>query len=363
MSVRRRLSAAVLALLVGGLVPAGAATVSQVDAVVDIVDQQVALGSITQPSRSEAIRAYQVCCPSNAGFTTFEERALQPVPADGSVLTGGSVIAGRSEHVKANTAVEANVVAWVRADKLEILGGSAKGGITIRHMLVHADLSCRNGPDTRRTTFAGVEVAGSDLSRSPEANTKVIIGPYTVILNEQHVSASGLGLAVTGVHIWSAAVPGVSERTEVRIASITDSLNCPKAHWPSAAPIALTLSAPTKGQPDVERPWAVDLTVMNRSATPCTLASVELWNPRPEFWRVASTSGRLGSSFQDTSIGFGDAIIARSLVLAPGARISQRFVLVGRKRMPIIRPSGFLAQATCNEGGTWSAPLGGFPKA
>lgn len=229
------------------------------------------------------------------------------------------------------------VVASAQTEGLTALINAGVPIITADVIRAQANSDCVKAPNAEGSLFANLKINGTPVPLGPlgvpAPNTTITIpGVATVIVNEQHPTASGRGIVVNGVHVIGAspllrgdliishAVSGIV-CPNGKGSEIADGLKAPditfsKDASPSTAKAGDTVTYTTK--------------VTNSSAAACDVRSFfEHLDPAFEF---VSTSGGLGAK-ADVPVAVradgGQDVVLRpaAVVIAPKATVTQQFVV------------------------------------
>lgn len=310
--------------------------------------------------RSEEINGF-----GRAGGASAEIRevTVPPVPGDGSIVAGGTVVRLGMLQPRVRRAADARTLAYVVTDELELFGGSARGGVTVRGMSVTADVDCRTHRIVASTSFRSVSVAGSELVPSSLApGTVVTVGPFTLLFGEQR-TADRQGIGVVGLHVLGPATGSGLRPLDVRVGTIEIASRCLRRLASRAPTDAVDVQVSAADRvPTADRAMQLVVRVTNRSGRPCSVTSLEM-RPGPVAWRVVGTAGPLGSSYYEPRTRSGDAIVDADVELLPGESLWQRFAVgLSGTVAPDAYRAGSTAAVVCGKTGLHLSPLSGFPR-
>jgi len=206
--------------------------------------------------------------------------------------------------------------------------------ITADAILAVANSDCTNPPNATGTQFVNLKVAGQAIPVNPPPNTRIDIpGVATVIVNEQHPTASGRGIVVNGLHIIGAS-PLL--RGDLIISHAVSGVVCAngKGSDPGTLPPP-DISFAKDANPSVANPGdtvTYTATVTNNSKTAACDVRRLIDHLDPVF-DLVSTSGDFGATFvtppPKRSDGGIDAIVVPNpaVTIAAGASKTQTFVV------------------------------------
>ena len=331
-------SASALALALLGVAPAAPAAAQSApaagfaDAKGVIVDLTVltavpipgALGNTPLDANTFA-RASQ-SCPPQAGEP--DEQTRLDIPASPAV-TARTVTA--MAGARCDTPVS---VASAQTEDLDLLVNAGVPTISADVIRAQANSSCDVAPNAEGTTIVGLTIAGQAIPADVPPNTEIPLpGIGTVIVNEQHPSATGRGIVVNGLHVIGS---GPLLRGDLVISHAVSGVACPNG---KASEIAEGLEAPDIAFDKTATPTTAragdtityNATVTNTSDAPCDVISFfDHLDPAFEF---VSTSGGFGDAAQDPvptrGEGGGQDVVLRptDVVLEPGATVNQTIVV------------------------------------
>lgn len=306
--------------------------------------------------RSDGIKGYAVL-GTGQGYSQIAARSLEPLPADGSIVSGGSVVEGRVDTSKGN-ADTSSISAHVALSRLDLLGGSPAGGISLDQVIVHEEHSCAGGIIDAGATFSRLRIAGQLVEGAPPPNAIYQLGPVTVILNEQHWNSQDLGVDLTGIHlIVPGAVPGTG--VDLRLGSLVSTSHCAQRSGVPGAQLSFGLGAVGR-RPSAGRPMKIRVSITNHAARPCLITSVD-FQPGWNAWKTTGTSGDLGTALRPSSADTGNATLTPDALLPPGKTAWQEFVVAERPGRPREFSAGSHLEASCQESGIWSSGIGAYP--
>jgi uncharacterized repeat protein (TIGR01451 family) len=269
--------------------------------------------------------ATQSCPPQVA---EPDEQTLLDVPA-APAATSRTVTAMAGANCSANPVS----VASAQTEGLTALINAGVPTITADVIRAQANSDCATAPNGTGSTFAGLTIAGQPIPADVPPNTRIDIpGVATVIVNEQHPTATGRGIVVNGLHIIGAS-PLL--RGDLIISHAVSGVVCPNGR---GSELAEGLAAPDitfdkDATPTTARGGdtvTYDATVTNTSDAPCDVLSfVDHLNPVFEY---VSTSGGFGDAAVDPVPVRGDEgqdVVLRptDVVIEPGASVTQRIVV------------------------------------
>ena len=224
-------------------------------------------------------------------------------------------------------------VASAQTEGLALLFNAEVPTITADVIRAQANSDCETAPNGEGSLFAGLTIAGQAIPADVPPNTRIDIpGVATVIVNEQHPSASGRGIVVNGLHIIGAS-PLL--RGDLIVSHAVSGVTCPNG---KGSEVAAGLEAPDitfakDATPSTARGGETvtyDATVTNTSDAPCdVLAFYDHLNP---VFELVSTSGGFGDAAVDPvpvrSDGGQDVVLRPTdVVIEPGASVQQTIVV------------------------------------
>lgn len=282
-----------------------------------------ALGG-TQLDPNTFAAASQSCPPQVAEPVEDELLDVDASPA-ASALTVSAIAGARCDAPTA--------VASAQVEGLAALVNAGVPLITADLIRAQANSDCTAAPNGDGSLFVNLSVAGQAVDATPEPNTRIDIpGIATVIVNEQHPSASGRGIVVNGLHVIGAS-PLL--RGDLIISHAVSGVTCPNG---KGSEVAEGLEAPDitfakTATPSTARAGdtvTYQATVTNTSDAPCdVLAFYDHLNP---VFELVSTGGGFGDAAADPvpvrSDG-GQEVVLRptDVVIEPGASVSQTVVV------------------------------------
>ena len=227
---------------------------------------------------------------------------------------------------------EAGVASAVTTNVQALFNGVAPV-ITADVIRAQANSNCTTAPNATGSQFLGLKIAGQAIPLDVPPNTVIPLpGIGSVIINEQHPSASGRGIVVNGLHIIGAS-PLL--RGDLIISHAVSGVTCANGN---ASAIAPGLKAPDitfdkDASPSTATPGTqvtYTATIKNTSAAPCdVLRFVDHFSPA---FDLVSTSGDFGAVYDKPAPKRGDggtdAILRpAALTIAAGATKTQTFVV------------------------------------
>jgi uncharacterized repeat protein (TIGR01451 family) len=224
-------------------------------------------------------------------------------------------------------------VASAQTEGLALLVNAGVPTITADVIRAQANSDCETAPNAEGSLFAGLVIAGQAIPADVPPNTRIDIpGVATVIVNEQHPTASGRGIVVNGLHIIGAS-PLL--RGDLVVSHAVSGVTCPNGR---GSEIAEGLEAPDitfakDATPSTARAGETvtyNATVTNTSDVPCDVIS--FYDHLSPAFELVSTSGGFGDAAQDPAPVRGDGgqdVVLRptDVVIEPGASVSQTIVV------------------------------------
>lgn len=330
-------AALALPLALSGMSSAGAATTVPGGAFADakgvILDLMVvtaipvpgALGS-TPLDPNTFSNASQSCPPESAKPASDSLVSVPAAPA----VTADAVSTMAGATCAANK--EAGVASAVTTNVQALFNGVAPV-ITADVIRAQANSNCTTAPNGTGSQFLGLKIAGQAIPLDVPPNTVIPLpGLGSVIINEQHPSASGRGIVVNGLHIIGAS-PLL--RGDLIISHAVSGVTCANGNA-SAIPQGLTKpditfdkdASPSTAKPGTQVTYTA--TIKNTSAAACdVLRFIDHFSPA---FDLVSTAGDFGAVYDKPAPKRGDggtdAILRpASLTIAAGASKTQTFVV------------------------------------
>ncbi|MBC7373307.1 MAG: DUF11 domain-containing protein [Frankiales bacterium] len=275
-------------------------------------------------------------------FSTSSQSCLPQAaaPASKSLLNVNAAPAATANTVSTMAGARCDAPAAVASAQTEGATALVNAGvpiITADVIRAQANSDCVKAPNAAGSLFANLKVNGTLVPLGPlgvpAPNTTITIpGVATVIINEQHPTASGRGIVVNGVHVIGAspllrgdliishAMSGVvcpnGKGSEIADGLVAPEITFSKDASPSTAKAGDTVTYTAK--------------VTNTSAAPCDVVSFfDHLSPVVEF---VSTSGGLGTKAVEPAplrADGGQDVILRptDVVLASKATVTQKIVV------------------------------------
>ena len=259
-----------------------------------------------------------------------------PEPDEETLLDIPAAPAATAETVTAMAGARCDApaaVASAQTEGLALLFNAGVPTITADVIRAQANSDCETAPNAEGTTIVGLTIAGQAIPADVPPNTVIPLpGIGSVIVNEQHPSASGRGIVVNGLHVIGAS-PLL--RGDLIISHAVSGVTCPNG---KGSEVAEGLEAPDitfakTATPSTARAGdtvTYRATVTNTSDAPCdVLAFYDHLNP---VFELVSTSGGFGDTAVDPvpvrADGGQDVVLKPTdVVIEPGASVQQTIVV------------------------------------
>jgi uncharacterized repeat protein (TIGR01451 family) len=202
--------------------------------------------------------------------------------------------------------------------------------ITADIIQANANSSCTAAPNAAGSIFQNLKVNGMTVLPNPEPNTRIDIpGLATVIINEQHPSATGRGIVVNGLHVIA---DSPLLRGDLIVSHAVSGVVCPGG--PGSTNNGPTISFSKNATPSTAKPGErVTYTATVRNTTGAACDVLRLVDHVSPAFDLVSSSGEFGTALVTPAPrradGGVDAVLRPTgLTIAPGASRTQRFVVV-----------------------------------
>ena len=281
--------------------------------------------------------------PLDPNTFSVSSQSCQPQvadPASDSLLNVNATPAATANTVSTMAGARCDAPAAVASAQTEGATALVNAGVPIISADViraQANSDCVKAPNAEGSLFTNLKVNGTPVPLGPlgvpAPNTTITIpGVATVIINEQHPTATGRGIVVNGVHVIGAS-PLL--RGDLVISHATSGVVCPNGKGSEIAPglEAPDISFTKDAKPSTAKAGdTVTYTakVTNTSDAACDVISFfDHLNPAFEF---VSTSGGFGTEADDPAperADGGQDVILRptDVVIAPKATVTQQIVV------------------------------------